>query len=66
MTAITSIQATYSPARSAFNWRTTPKSRLPGRDDTDDDLPAAAAATFLRRRNTRLPGIICRRLQITA
>lgn len=26
----------------------------------------AAAATCLRRRNTRLPGIICRRLQITA
>ena len=28
--------------------------------------PAATAATCLRRRNTHLPGIICKRLQITA
>ena len=30
--------AASSPARSAFSWRTTPKTRPPGRDDTDDDL----------------------------
>ena len=29
-------------------------------------LLAAAAVTCLRRRNARLPGIICKRLQITA
>jgi len=40
--------------------------RQPSRDDPITTPPTAAAATCLRRRNARPPGIICRRLQITA
>jgi hypothetical protein len=42
----------------------TPKTRPPDRHDAGN--APAAAATCLRRKNGRLSGIICRRLQITA
>ena len=54
------VTAASSPVRSACSGRITPKTRPPDRDDPPImTCPVAAAATCLRSRNARLPGIIC-------
>jgi hypothetical protein len=57
---------TSSPARPLPSADITRTRVSPGRDHPITTPFRAAAKTCLRRRNARLPGIICRRLQITA
>ena len=54
------------PAGPAFSGRTTRTRVSRAAMTRSRPPPAAAAKTCLRRRNARLPGIICKRLQITA
>jgi hypothetical protein len=62
----TAPSASRSPATSASSEPSPASTRQPSRDDPITTPPTASAKTCLRRRNARLPGIICRRLQITA
>jgi hypothetical protein len=54
------------PVGPAFSGAYHVNTRQPGREHPITTPATAAAKTCLRRRKARLPGIICKRLQITA